>query len=41
MRKGNLFETQINKVIEWINKAEGHAHKNYPQRTLDGTFIKR
>lgn len=39
MRKGNKFEEQINKVLEYVNKIGGHAHKNHPQRLQDGTYI--
>ena len=40
MRKGHKFEQQIQKVLDYINSIGGHAHKNHPERTIDGTYIK-
>lgn len=35
----NEFESQINKLIDYINKTGYHAHKNHPQRLHDGKYI--
>lgn len=40
MRKGYKFEKQIQKVLDYVNSIGGHAHKNHPERTVDGTYIK-
>ncbi len=40
MRKGYKFEQQIQKVLDYVNSIGGHAHKNHPERTVDGTYIK-
>lgn len=39
MRKGNKFEAEIKKVLDWVNASGGHAHKNNPNRTIDGIFV--
>lgn len=39
MQKGRSFEKEIEKVIDFINKNGGHAHKNYAHRLQDGTYI--
>lgn len=40
MRKGHNFEQQIDNVLAYIDSIGGHAHKNYPYRTISGQFIK-
>lgn len=35
----NYLESQIDKVVKHIDKLGYHAHKNHPQRSLDGVFI--
>lgn len=40
MRKGNKFEAQINKVIEYVLSQGYEAHKNYAYRTVAGTYLK-
>lgn len=40
MRKGNKFEAQVQKVADYINSSGGHAHKNHPERTVDGIYKK-
>lgn len=40
MRRGNKFEAQINKVVEYVLSQGYEAHKNYANRTVDGTYIK-
>ena len=40
MRKGNVFEAHINKLIKYCTDNGFEAHKNNAQRTLDGTYIK-
>lgn len=39
MRKGNKFEAQIDKVIEYVLSQGYEAHKNYCNRTIDGHYI--
>lgn len=39
-RRGYQFENQINKVLDYVNSIGGHAHKNHPERTVDGTYIR-
>lgn len=39
MRKGQYLESQINKVIKYVNEIGGHAHKNNPSRTVDGIYL--
>ena len=39
MRKGNIFEAQINKIIKYVTDNGYEAHKNNALRTLDGKFI--
>ena len=40
MQKGHDFERQIEKVCEYVEKKGGHAHKNHPARTTEGTYLK-
>ena len=40
MQKGHDFERQIEKVCEYVQKKGGHAHKNQPARTAEGTYLK-
>ena len=40
MQKGHDFEKQVEKVCEYVEKIGGHAHKNHPARTADGTYLK-
>lgn len=39
-RRGFIFENQIKKVCDYVEAIGGHAHKNQPERTIDGTYIK-
>ena len=39
-RRGYIFENQIKKVCDYVESIGGHAHKNYPERLQDGTYIK-
>lgn len=39
-RRGFIFENQIKKVCDYVEAIGGHAHKNHPERTIDGTYIK-
>ena len=39
MQKGKELETQINKLINYINANGYHAHKNNPCRTQSGKYI--
>lgn len=39
-RRGYVFENQLEKVCEYVEKIGGHAHKNHPERLQDGTYIK-
>ena len=39
-RRGYIFENQIQKVCDYVEAIGGHAHKNYPERLQDGTYIK-
>lgn len=38
MEKGKGFESQVNKVCDYINKTKGFAHKLCPERTINGIF---
>lgn len=38
-RRGFKFENQINKICDYVEAIGGHAHKNNPARTQDGTYI--
>lgn len=40
MRKGYKLETQIQKVLDYVNAIGYHAHKNHPERTVDGVYRK-
>lgn len=39
MLKGKYLESQVDRVITYINSSGGHAHKNYPRRNIDGQFL--
>ena len=39
MRKGQYLESQLNKVIKYVNEIGGHAHKNNPNRTVEGIYL--
>jgi len=39
MRRGYSFEHQLDKLIDYINKAGYHAHKNHVKRADDGTYL--
>ena len=39
MRRGHVFETELGRVMSWLNEAGFHAHKNHPRRSVDGTFL--
>lgn len=39
-RRGFIFEHQIQKVCEYVEKIGGHTHKNQPERTVDGIYKK-
>ncbi|MDR1874572.1 MAG: Holliday junction resolvase RecU [Synergistaceae bacterium] len=39
MRKGHIFENELAKIIDHLNKTGIHAHKNHARRTVDGTYI--
>lgn len=39
-RRGNQFENQIQKVCDYVEAIGGHAHKNHPERTVDGIYKK-
>ena len=39
-RRGYQFENQLKKIIEYVEKVGGHAHKNHAERLQDGTYIK-
>lgn len=38
-QRGTYLESEIQRVVDYLNGAGYHAHKNHAQRTLDGTFI--
>ena len=40
MRRGHILEKEINKFLKYLDSVGIHGHKNNPDRTLDGTFIK-
>lgn len=40
MQKGHDFEKQVEKVLEHVEALGGHAHKNHPARTAEGTYLK-
>lgn len=39
-RRGYQFENQIQKVCDYVEAIGGHAHKNHPERTVDGIYKK-
>lgn len=39
-RRGNQFESQIQKVCDYVEAIGGHAHKNHPERTVEGIYKK-
>lgn len=39
-RRGYIFENEIQKVCDYVEKLGGHAHKNHAERLQDGTYIK-
>lgn len=39
MRKGHKLEQQIQKVLDYVNGIGYHAHKNHPNRTVDGVYL--
>jgi len=39
MRRGHYLESQLAKVISYLNEQGIHAHKNHPERTVDGTYL--
>ncbi len=39
-RRGFQFEEQIQKVCDYVEAIGGHAHKNHPERTVDGIYKK-
>lgn len=40
MRKGYKLEAQIQKVLDYVNAIGYHAHKNHPERTVEGVYRK-
>lgn len=39
MRRGYKLEAQIQKVLDYANTKGYHAHKNHPNRTVDGIYL--
>lgn len=39
-RRGQYLESQIDKVIDYINNTSGFATKLHPERNFDGLYIK-
>lgn len=39
MRKGHYLESEINRILKYLRSVGIHGHKNYANRTQDGTYI--
>lgn len=39
MRRGHEFETWLGRLQNYLLSIGVHMHKNYPRRSIDGTFI--
>lgn len=39
MRKGHYLESELNKIVKYLNGAGIHAHKNHAHRTQDGVYL--
>lgn len=39
MRRGQYLETELNRVLKYLNSIGIHAHKNHPKRTDDGKYL--
>ncbi|MEG0075915.1 MAG: Holliday junction resolvase RecU [Eubacterium sp.] len=37
--RGHAFESQIDKLIAYVQSKGFHGHKNHPRRTKDGTYL--
>ena len=39
MQRGHFLESELDRVIEYLNSIGVHGHKNHARRTVDGTYL--